>query len=400
MQVLRFLAVLLGAMAMMQSPAMAQQLPSGWTEQVDGDRGMRYTAPDQSEFVTIASFDTGGQRVDKRKFVAELAAAISSSECGTNDIEYVSSRNGQVEQGWLKAAGRTCGIAFGQMTGDTKITMVLCACKWPGSQGYAVYSRVLDDNFGPEDGAQPTGRPAEQRQPPVTSAVAGAPTGPINTSVESSGTTGVWVAITLRMVYDPVMTVRQEFGPSYLVLTPGGYFMESIDGPLDDAGAMAHAREYPEEGGRFTASGTSLILNYGSGERKVAQISSAGASRSYELDGDTYIAKRIFPDGARLSGLYSNSSITQAAAGIFVTGEHDFLFLPDGHFARGGQVSTMTGAFSSIGGRDQRTGRYQVRSSTLYLAYDDGEREALSLWQETEGGPVWFNGRMYEVREK
>lgn len=114
MQVLRFLAVLLGAMAMMQSPAMAQQLPSGWTEQVDGDRGMRYTAPDQSEFVTIASFDTGGQRVDKRKFVAELAAAISSSECGTNDIEYVSSRNGQVEQGWLKQLAEPAALPLGR----------------------------------------------------------------------------------------------------------------------------------------------------------------------------------------------------------------------------------------------------------------------------------------------
>lgn len=396
----RFIAVPPAVLGLLALPAMAQQLPAGWAE-VPGDGTMhRYVAGDGSEFVTIAQFDISGKSVDQKAVLSQMIQSLSSTDCATDRIEYSSSHAGRVDEAWLRADKITCGLAVGQTVGAPTLAIIVCGCKWPGTPGFALYARMVDQHFGPDTphmaGQVQRSAPIPARAAPAPM-VADAPTGPVNRSVESTGTTGVWVALTQHTVYDPMMGVRLELGPSYLVLTPGGYFSESVHGPLDDAGAIAHAQEFPDEGGRFSVSGNSLILNYASGERKTASITTAEGSRLYKLDGDRYIPKRVFPDGTRLSGLFSNSSITRASASVFVAGEHDFLFLPDGRFAQGGQVSTMGASFSARGGRDQRTGRYQVRNSTLYLAYDDGEREALSLWQEKPGGPIWFDGAMYEV---
>jgi hypothetical protein len=221
------------------------------------------------------------------------------------------------------------------------------------------------------------------------------PTGPMSrkASVESSGNYGVWVALVNRSVYDPVMTIRMELGVDYLILTKGGYFMRQLpdNGGLTDSAAQAVIKKDQDLGGRYTLSGNVLTLRYANGKVEQGRASKGG----FELDFESYNPKRFFADGTALSGAYSSTSITSTGVG-FVVGERDFDFTLDGRFGFGRAVSMSTTAISSTGEREGRGGRYYIKDSAIHLAYDDGERSVLPIWQESQGGPIWFDGQMYK----
>lgn len=218
-------------------------------------------------------------------------------------------------------------------------------------------------------------------------------------SIYSSGSKGVWhgiwVASVSSYVYDPIMTTRLEYGTRFLVLHKSGYFMTSMprDTGLDQASIEAEMIKDPDNAGTYRIQGRDLLLSFASGTTMVAERQENG----FRLGNDDYNAKQHFADGTALSGDYSSSRITQSAAGVYILGEDDFSFSVDGRFAKGGSVSLSSDLVSTNGGYDRRTGRYSVKNSALYLAYDDGSKEIASMWQESEDGPIWFNNNMHKV---
>lgn len=95
-----------------------------------------------------------------------------------------------------------------------------------------------------------------------------------------------------------------------------------------------------------------------------------------------------------MSGSYSSERISLAGS-TFVVGSNDYNFLLDGRFAKGGKVSMTSDAVSSIGKRNVKTGRYEIKASALYLYYTDRTREVYSMFQETADKNIWFNDTMY-----
>ncbi|MEW4448315.1 hypothetical protein [Qipengyuania sp. JC766] len=372
------------AMLFLTQPALAQiAAPPGWTVADDRGTARTFTSPD-GEMVTVVE-NPDDPEVDAEMVAINLLASMRTYGCPSSDGGAADIGDGKAVVVWARDSEIECGVAAGR-SGE-KFVMVMCVCA-PGDDGPRAFDAFTSGYFARELLAASD---AQQETTPAAPTRRGG-------SVTSSGTSGVWVALVHRTVYDPVLTVRMEYGPAYLVLTEGGRFMTEVatGTALDDEGVAAYTAEHPDEGGRFRITGNRLILTYASGETQVAAIGGSGSAREYDIEGDTYQPKMVFPDGTALSGFYGNSSITRVSQSVFVAGESDFVFAPDGRFARGGKVSTTGESFSVLGGRDQRSGRYQVEGSALHLTYDDGEREVLSMWQEEPGGPIWFDGAMYE----
>ncbi|MFC4293014.1 hypothetical protein ACFOWX_11375 [Sphingorhabdus arenilitoris] len=182
-----------------------------------------------------------------------------------------------------------------------------------------------------------------------------------------------------------------------IIFSKSGLFMLGVgEGTgMDDASIQAVMREQPDTAGRYVIQGNRIILNYASGDVEDIDYRKDKDGISLNYRGKFMSPKILFPDGYALSGIYSSERITNAGSGIFVVGNDDYSFAPDGRFAQGSSVSMTSDAVSSVGGREGRTGRYIVKGSALYLSYDDGETRILSMFQEEKGGPIWFNDEMF-----
>ena len=224
------------------------------------------------------------------------------------------------------------------------------------------------------------------------------PSGGASQSVPVSGHNGVWVWLGTRTVYDPVTTVRLEWGINYLVLTDSGYFINEMPygGGLNDAGMQAAIQKSQFNGGRYSIAGNQITLNYASGKTETATQSKAGKSWVITMNGNEYTPKRIFPDGAVLSGIYTNSSVTKTGVDSFVTGDNDMTFSADGRFVKGGSSAISTIDYSVIGGDKRQGGSYYIKDSALHLNYIDGRIEIMSMWQDKPNDAIWFNGDMYK----
>jgi hypothetical protein len=181
-----------------------------------------------------------------------------------------------------------------------------------------------------------------------------------------------------------------------LIFTTGGYFFYGVpeNVSLDDSGAQEIMRKDPDHAGRYVMGSGSATLTFANGKRETVLAAKRGQTWELEFRDRTMQPKMTFMSGGYLSGNYSTTRISQAGS-TFVVGEDDYSFAPDGRFAKGGSVSLSSAAVSSIGGRDVRTGRYEIKASALYLSYEDGTREVYSMFQETAGKEIWLNDQMY-----
>ncbi len=211
------------------------------------------------------------------------------------------------------------------------------------------------------------------------------------------GLVGMWRSDWVENQYRAFTGLTLVALDNTLIFTSGGYFFDGVpDGvSLDDAGAVETMRADPENAGRYTVAGGKITLAYASGTKETVDAKKVGKEWELEFRNRPMSPKMTFMAGGYLSGTYSTQRITNAGSGIFVVGDDDYSFAPDGRFAKGGSVSMSSAAVSSIGGRNVKRGRYIIRASALILSYDDGSRETYSMFQETAGQNIWLNGQMY-----
>jgi hypothetical protein len=357
--------------------------PAGWSETTRGSSVM-YMEPNKDAMITITSGPLADNHdVDFRDAVKGMFSDPKLSKCP--DIEYIRSNvilDDKARELVVSENSIVCAAMVGQQAG----------------KAHMVYVFGLDD---PRIDAPGKARAILGRMMGLSQSGQAArfdiqiPSGPIQrkSSVESSGNYGVWVAIVNKTVYDPNMGIRMELGTDYLVLTKGGYFMDYLpnEGGFDDATAKRMMAEQPEGAGTYTMAGNRINLRYADGKTKTALRN----GDNIEHESEDYVPKRYFADGTALQGAYGSTSITATGVG-FVVGEHDFDFAPDGRFGHGRAVSMTSAAVSTVGGREGRGGRYYIKDSAIHLAYDDGEREVMPIWQESVGGPIWIGGEMYK----
>jgi hypothetical protein len=373
----------LSAGAQAQAPAAPPLAPEGWSERVEGNQRL-YNYPGKKGLIFVL---TGAVPADNELNYRDVVKGMYSNSMMSNcpDITYKLTRQ-ILDQKATKL-----------VVGENNIVCVAIAGDYQG-RGHMIYA------IAPDDGTIDIADTAEKLMSRLMGLTESGqptqyhiqiPTGPMSRkpSIQSSGNHGIWVALISQTVYDHNMGWRQELGTFYLVLTKGGHFMFSLpdNAGFTDAAAQAMMKDRPKEAGNYTRSGGVLTLRYADGSVAKARIDGG----SYELDSSSYNPKRFFTDGTALSGAYSSTSITSTSVG-FVVGERDFDFTLDGWFGFGRAVSMSTTAISSTGERKGRGGRYYIKDSAIHLAYDDGERSVLPIWQESEGGPIWFNGQMYK----
>jgi hypothetical protein len=224
------------------------------------------------------------------------------------------------------------------------------------------------------------------------------PATPISTSAGPAGLVGMWRSDWVENEYRAFTGLTLVALNNTLVFTRGGYFFDGVPEGVgfDDAGAQAVMRSKPNSAGRYTVQPGKIVLSYSDGHTETVDAKRQGNSWTLNYKGKWMSSKLLFPDGATLSGLYTNENITNAGSGIFVVGDHDFSFAPDGRFARGSQVSMSAPSMSSRDGGTRDSGRYRIQGSALILDYADGRREVMSLFQETRGEAIWLDDTMYK----
>lgn len=234
--------------------------------------------------------------------------------------------------------------------------------------------------------------PASIRAPATKRAAAAAPAvGPV-------GLVGMWRSDWVENQFRAFAGLTLVALNNTLVFTRGGYFIDGVPegAGFDDAGAQTVIARDPKLAGRYVVQPGKITLNYADGHSETVDAKRQGNSWILSFKGRFMSSKLLFPDGATLSGLYTNERISNAGGGIFVVGDRDFSFAPDGRFARGSRVSMSAPAFSSRDGGERNGGRYRVAGSALILDYTDGRRETLSLFQETRGEAIWLDDTMYK----
>ncbi len=354
--------------------------PAGWLVQ-KAEKGALYVEPHQKGVILISQIPDDPE-MDFRDGLPNMLKMPAFKKCP--DTEYRRTSNildGNGQQLVVSTDEFTCSAIGTRYKGG--IFLIVTMGKndvGANDKAIAIVARMMGINSDGSKQAQFTELPTE----PLVK----------KSSIYASGNHGIWVAMVSRYVYDPVMTTRMEYGTEDLVLLKSGYFMTKIpsNSGLDEASVKAQMVEDPHNAGTFRPQGNNLLLTYATGETVVAERQGDG----FKFNNNDYNPKRHFADGTALSGDYTNSRITQAGAGMFVLGEDDFSFSPDGRFAKGGSVSLSSAAVSSSNGYNRRTGRYYVKNSAVYLAYDDGSKEIASMWQESEDGPIWFNNNMHK----
>jgi hypothetical protein len=248
--------------------------------------------------------------------------------------------------------------------------------------------------------ATATATPAAPARGPVARAVMTKtpPAAAASASAGPAGLVGMWRSDWVENQYRAFTGLTLVALNNTLVFTRGGYFIEGVPegAGFDDAGAQAIIARDPKTAGRYVIQPGKIVLNYADGNSGTVEAKRQGNSWTLNYDGKWMSQKILFPDGATLSGLYTNENITNAGSGIFVVGDRDFSFAPDGRFARGSCVSMSAPAFSSRDGGTRDSGRYRIQGSALILEYAGGRREVMSIFQETRGEAIWLNDVIYK----
>ena len=248
------------------------------------------------------------------------------------------------------------------------------------------------DGFVSEGAARETARPAPAPAPSRSASVAlvGGPRPP-------AGLAGIWRNDWVENVFQPFSGLTLMARNVTFVFTPGGYFFDEIPVGvgLDDAGAQAWMRDHPDGGGRFEVRGDKILLTYASGKTDGMDARKVQGGWSLAWGSRPLGPKLTFPDGATLSGVYGNETITNVGIG-YVAGAHDYEFTADGRVAYGRRVSMSTADLSSVGGREGQSGRYRVEGSALRIDWDDGTAAVHSLFAESPNSAIWIDDQMYK----
>ncbi len=361
----------------------AQLTPAGWSVTIDGVN-RQFVSPDKRGQIMLMYFND-----DPAKDLNDLAKKGLQSgiitTCPKDLPVTVEQLAGGAVQASMRGTAIDCSMIAGRNAGSIALIVAYGADARIGAKdkAKAIASKIF--------GNAKSGKAIAAAKVPVAKPGLG--------SKPVTGHHGVWVNLGMQTVYDPVMSIRMEYGTNYLVLTESGFFANELphNGAFNDEGMRAIIRDDKHAGGRYIISGNKITLNYASGKVETATQSKSGNSWIIALDDAEYSPKRIFPDGATLSGAYTNSSVTRTGVDSFVTGDHDLTFSTDGRFVKGGNVSIAGGSFTIIGGDNRGSGTYYIKDSALHLTYADGTKEIMSMWQETPNDAIWFNGNMYKV---
>ncbi len=223
---------------------------------------------------------------------------------------------------------------------------------------------------------------------------------PLAKASDPVGLIGMWRSDWMEHEFNAFNGLQLVAKSYTLIFTKGGYFFYGVPDSvgLDDDGAQIMMRTDPHNVGRYKVVGKTIQLNFAKGEMETVEAQSRNNVWDLTFRNRIMSPKMTFVTGGGLSGTYSSERISQAGT-TFVVGNSDYNFSLDGRFAKGGKVSMTSAPVSSIGKRNVKTGRYEIKASALYLYYDDGTRETYSIFQETAGGNIWLNERMYSHSE-
>ncbi len=373
-----------------------QIAPTGWQAKEDSSGGMLLNSADGKSQIMLAAFENDPTR-DLGSMTTSILQSETIKDC-PKDLKAIaqSARNGNYFHAQVANATRQCSV----VTGRRNKTIFVLLGSGPLTEKVADKSlEIADKLIGITANTAPAMTAATQ--PAISnSANKSATLGTAKLgSKPVTGYQGVWVNLGTRTVYDPVTAVRLEYGINYLVLTDSGYFANEVPwrGAFNDEGMERLIQKSKFNGGRYTVNGNQITLNYASGKVETATQRKLGASWIITLDDAEYTPKRMFPDGATLSGIYSNSSVTRISEGTFASGESDMVFSADGRFAKRGNSSVSAVNFSIVGGDERQSGTYFINDSAIHLNYGDGTTEIMSMWQEKPNDAIWFNGDMFKV---
>ncbi len=369
-----------------------QIAPTGWQAKEVSSGGMLLNSADRKSQIMLAAFENDPSR-DLGSMTTSILQSETIKDCPKDSRAIAqSARNGNYFHAQVANATRQCSV----VTGRRNKTIFVLLGSGPLTENVADKSlEIADKLIGITASTAPVmtsvTQPAINKSATLGTAKLG--------SKPVAGHHGVWVNLGTRSVYDPVTTVRLEYGVNYLVLTDSSYFANEVPwrGAFNDEGMERLIQKSKFNGGRYSVNGNQMTLNYASGKVETATQRKSGNSWIITLDDAEYTPKRIFPDRATLSGIYSTSSVTRISEGTFASGESDMVFSADGRFAKRGNSSLSGVDFSILGGDERQSGTYFIKDSAIHLNYGDGTTEIMSMWQEKPDDAIWFNGDMFKV---
>jgi hypothetical protein len=374
-------------------------LPSGWTKSATKN-GTSYNYGNDEASILVS-------KVGRANF-SNLPSVIQSSDrpdfCnGISKVQPLLVFDSRGTKYETRGTNKNCLFLIGSIVGSDPQSsgIFVIAMERSNSKSNAIaLAQTLFESAIKLDGSQSQQSNASRELIPNNGAgVRGqSPTKP-NTIAKATnpvGLIGMWRSDWVENQFTPFNGLQLMAKNNTLIFTPGGYFFNGVPDSVgfDDAGAQTIMRTDPGNAGRYKISSGIIQLSYANGEQETVKAVNRNNDWTLTFRNRVLSPKLTFNSGGGLSGSYSSERISQAGS-TFVVGNNDYNFSLDGRFAKGGKVSMTSDAVSSIGKRNVKTGRYEIKASALYLYYTDGTREVYSIFQETADENIWFNDTMY-----
>jgi hypothetical protein len=386
----RYLIFALGALILPMGAGLhADELPN-WSK-ANGQRGTTYTHTSNAAMILVA-------QIPPEK-AQDPSTAVNSMDrpgaCeGISKSKYEPAFEGRGRRIKSRSAAAACTMLFAKV-GNQNIMVFALEQAGANAGAEAVAEALMRSEMRTAPNSAAPAIPVR-----VASAVVPAPvTRPVGGLARARapvGLVGMWRSDWVENQYRAFTGLTLVALNNTLIFTTGGYFFNGVpeNVALDDAGALEMIGKDPENAGRYGYAGGVITLSYANGNKETVAAKKAGQEWQLIFRNRPMSPKMTFMSGGFLSGNYATQRITNAG-GAYVVGEDDYSFAPDGRFAKGGSVSLSSAAVSSVGARGVRSGRYVIKSSALYLRYDDGTQEVYSMFQETAGKEIWLNDQMY-----
>lgn len=159
----------------------------------------------------------------------------------------------------------------------------------------------------------------------------------------------------------------------------------------------------PNSRGTFQVSGSTLTVNWASGQKSSSPMEDA-KNDAFNWDMGIFVGAQPFRNSQQLLGTFEGGNSASTGAGyIAVAGT--YTFRADGTYARSGVASSTSvsdGSVMKTGGQGQATGRWQLNGFVLTLTDNQGGRTSgVSFPFVTEGTAakpdrIYFNGTLYK----
>lgn len=387
-------------------------LPNGWSV-APGNNGTQYNFGDNEASVSLSRVTQG----NAKNIDTVLRSADRPSLCnGISKVQPIPVVNPRGNKYEVRGASKNCTFIFGTSAdrdAQEPVVLVIAIEQANSNSNASTFAQTLFDSAMKQNtpAAPANTSPPESTAGNSAKAMGQSPSpqsGPtpqkdlpskayaLAKSAEPKGLIGMWRSDWVENQFTAFNGLQLMARDNTLIFTSGGYFFDDvpISVGFDDAGAQTIMRTKPGNAGRYKVVGATIQLDYADGKKGFVEAVNRNNDWTLTYHNRVMSAKLTFMAGGGLSGSYTSERISQAGS-TFVVGNNDYNFSLDGRFAKGGKVSMTSDVVSSIGKRNVKTGRYEIKASALYLYFDDGAREVYSMFQETKAENIWLNNQMY-----